>query len=66
MSVSLPIATILAEHGNSDKEVIFVFPNRHVELSNSVVSIVVRHFNIIHRKMIGWMYQGWKKEPGPL
>lgn len=44
LSVSPPTAIILAGHGNCDKE---VFPNRHVELSNSVVSIAVRHFNSI-------------------
>lgn len=36
LSVGPLTAIILAGHGNCDKE---VFPNRHVELSNSVVSI---------------------------
>lgn len=48
MSVGLSTALILAEHGNSDKEVILVFPSRHIESSNFVVSAVVRYCNIIH------------------
>lgn len=46
LSVGPPTAIKLAGHGNCDKE---VFPNRHVELNSSVVSIsiAVRHFNII-------------------
>lgn len=47
LSVVLPTATILAGHGNCDEEVMFVFPGRHAELSNSVVSVTVRHFNVV-------------------
>lgn len=46
LRVVLPTATILAGHGNCD-EVMFVFPGRHAELSNSVVSVAIRHFNVV-------------------
>lgn len=48
LSVVLPTATILAGHGNCDEGlVMFVFPGRQAELSNSVVSVAVRRFNAV-------------------
>lgn len=47
LGVGLPTATVPAGRGNCDKGLSFVFPGRHMELSDSVVSIAVRHVNII-------------------